>query len=233
GLGTRLGSLGRTVPKALIDVGGKSLLERHLEYLHLQGVTRVVINTHHRSEQIRRFAERYAGPLEIVIIEEDKLLGTAGGVRNALAHLEPGPFMVLYGDVLVDEPLDAMRELHRESGAVATLAVHEADCAEGKGVVEVDERGRVTRFAEKETSAKGPALINSGLYVLDSELIAPLRPSIVSDFGRDVLPGAVDRGLPVFAFRLAAAVIDIGTPEGLSQARAAAPAADAATTVEP
>jgi NDP-sugar pyrophosphorylase family protein len=228
GLGTRLGGLGRTVPKALIDIGGKPLLERHLEYLELQGVSGVAINAHHRSEQIVGFAEHYSGPLDIVVVIEDTLLGTAGGVRNALAHLEPGPFIVLYGDVVVDQPLDAMLALHRDRGAVATLAVHHSESAEGKGVVVVDDVDRVTRFAEKQTSARGPALINSGLYILETDLVAPLVPGVATDFGADVLPGAVDAGLPVMAFRLASAVIDIGTPDGLAQARAAAAAADSA-----
>lgn len=229
GLGTRLGSLGRAVPKALIELAGKPLLLRQLEYLERHGVDRVVINVHHLPDKIQAFAESYAGPVELVIVTEPVLLGTAGGVRNALPQLQPGPFIVLYGDVVVAEPLDAMLALHRERRAVATLAVHEADSAAGKGVVEVGERDRVTRFAEKQTSARGPALINSGLYVLEPELLAPLVPGTDSDFGADVLPGAVERGLPVFAFRLASAVIDIGTPEGLAQARGAAAGGYAAT----
>jgi len=66
------------------------------------------------------------------------------------------------------------------------------------------------------------------LYILETDLVAPLVPGVATDFGADVLPGAVDAGLPVMAFRLASAVIDIGTPDGLAQARAAAAAADSA-----
>jgi NDP-sugar pyrophosphorylase family protein len=157
-----------------------------------------------------------------MVIVEDKLLGTAGGVRNALPDLEPGPFIVFYGDVLIDEPLDPLLDLHRSRGAVATLAVHEAESAEGKGTVEIDQTGRVTRFAEKQATSAGPALINSGIYVLERDLIAPLTPGVPCDFGQDVLPAAVERGEPVYAGRLAAPVIDIGTPEGLDDARASA-----------
>jgi NDP-sugar pyrophosphorylase family protein len=233
GLGTRLGSLGRKVPKALLDIDGKPLLGRHLDYLERHGVTRVVINAHHLAGRIRSFAEAYDGRLDVVCLEEERLLGTAGGVRNALPYLQPGPFLVLYGDVVIVEPLDRMLELHRDRGAIATLAVHEASSAEGKGAVEVDETDRVTRFAEKSPQTTGPALINSGLYVLESELVASLAPGEASDFGRDVFPGAVDGGSPVFAYRLATPVIDIGTPEGLSLARASVPSASAASGTRP
>src|SRR5947207_283090 len=220
GLGTRLGGLGRRLPKVLVDVGGMPLLARHLAYLQEQGVRRVVINAHHRAEYIQSFVHEYDGPLEVVCLVEQRLLGTAGAVRNALPLLEPGPFVVLYGDVCIDEPLDGMVDAHRANGAVATVAVHEAESAEGKGVVEVDEGGRVERFAEKQSRAAGPVLINSGVYVLESDIVALLAPDVPSDFGHDVFPKAVDQGLAVFAWRLSSPVIDIGTPQGLSLARA-------------
>jgi NDP-sugar pyrophosphorylase family protein len=220
GLGTRLGALGRAVPKILLEIGGQPLLARHLRYLERQGVSRVVINTHHHAACVESFARSYDGPLEIVCIREPSLLGTAGGVRNALGQLEPGPFLVLYGDVLIDEPLDPVLRCHRTTGARATLAVHEADSGEGKGVVEVDRAGRVVGFVEKGAQVAGRVLINSGVYVLESDTVSPLAPGVPSDFGTDVFPSAVERGLPLFAARLSSPVIDIGTPEGLSLARA-------------
>jgi NDP-sugar pyrophosphorylase family protein len=222
GRGTRLGSIGRLTPKVLVDVGGRPLLERNLAYLGRQGVHRVVINVHHLASQIEAFLASCDLSLEVISVFEEQLLGTAGGVRNALLHLRPGPFLVMYGDVLVEEPLDSLLEFHRETGALATLAVHESDNAEGKGVVNVDEVGRVNGFVEKQDRASGPVLINSGIYVLESELLEMVAPGEESDFGRDVFPSAIARGLPIFAFQLSRPVIDIGTPEGLSLARATA-----------
>jgi mannose-1-phosphate guanylyltransferase/phosphomannomutase len=222
GRGTRLGSLGKATPKVLIEIDGQPLLERQLHYLGRNGVNQVVVNAHHHAAQIFSFAETYGGSVQLVCVIEERLLGTAGGVRNALDHLQPGPFFVLYGDVLVDAPLTPLLELHREMGACATLAVHAAQSSEGKGVVEVDERGRIERFTEKGAQTEGPVLINSGLYVLESDLVATLPPGVESDFGRDVFPAALEQGLPLYAVRLAEPVIDIGTPEGLALARATA-----------
>jgi mannose-1-phosphate guanylyltransferase len=219
GLGTRLGRVGRAVPKVLIDIGNGPLLERHLVNLEALGAHRVVINVHYRAQRIQEYVEDYAGPLEIVCVVEERLLGTAGGVRNALSYLEPGPFLVLYGDVLLQESIGPMLGFHRDRGAMATIAVHEADSAEGKGVAEVDDQGLVRRFSEKEPGEGGRVLINSGIYLLETEIVAPLERGLACDFGHDVFPWAVERGLPVFAHRLSKPVIDIGTPEGLALAR--------------
>jgi NDP-sugar pyrophosphorylase family protein len=219
GQGTRLGQLGQRIPKVLIELNGRPLLARHLDWLEREGVKRVVVNAHHLADHVQAFVDGYRGPLELICMVEPELLGTAGGVRNALRYLEPGPFVVLYGDVLVDEPLGLLLERHRKERALATLSVHEASSAEGKGVVEVDTCGRVTNFVEKSERGEGPALINSGLYALEPELVAPLPAAAPLDFGLDVLPQAVARRERIFVHRLSSPAIDIGTPAGLAEAR--------------
>jgi NDP-sugar pyrophosphorylase family protein len=224
GKGTRLGDLGRAHAKVMIDVGGESLLARHLRLLESLGVQRVVINVSHLAEQVQDAARAYAGPIEIVCIEELELLGTSGGVRNALDHLLPGPFIVMYGDVLVREQLAPMLEAHKQHGGVATLAVYGADDALGKGTVETDSDGQITGFAEKEDhgSATDSFLINAGIYVLEAELVAELEAGAFSDFGLDVFPRALANGRALFVYELSEPVIDVGTPEGLAAARSSA-----------
>jgi mannose-1-phosphate guanylyltransferase / phosphomannomutase len=221
GKGTRLGFLGRTIPKALLPVGDRPLLERHLEYLAREGFTRVVVNAHHLAPQVEAFVASYRGPLHVCCMVEQSLLGTAGSIRNALPQLGRDSFLVLYGDVLVDEPLGAMIEFHRQEGALATLAVYESSLTEGKGVVRVDSSGRVTSFEEKNHIQPGPALVNAGLYFVNPPLLASLPRGEAADFGDDVFPRALERGWPIAAYTMVAPVIDIGTPEGLARARAA------------
>jgi NDP-sugar pyrophosphorylase family protein len=221
GHGTRLGALGRTIPKVLVPIGGRPLLERQLEYLEREGVSRVVINAHHLAPQVAAFVARYRGALQLSCIVEEQLLGTAGGVRHALGRLGAEPFLVLYGDVIVDVHLAALFDFHRQRGALATLVVHEAESAEGKGVVRVAPDGRVTEFEEKTHRAPGPVLINSGVYVIEPELVATLPASVAADFGHDVFPSALAHGLPIFTYRVEAPAIDIGTPDGLALADAA------------
>lgn len=222
GLGTRLASLGLDVPKVLVEVGGQPLLKTQVDYLRREGVERIVVNAFHRAEAIQSFVRQHSAIGTVRVITEPKLLGTAGAVRNALDIIGDQSFYVLYGDVLVDQPLHPIAYAHGRTGAAATVTVYETDHVEGKGTVTVDEQGWVTSFAEKQTTHPTRALVNAGLYALKPEFVADLPPGTESDFGLDVFPTALARGLPVFAFRLSVPVIDVGTPEGLARARAGA-----------
>jgi mannose-1-phosphate guanylyltransferase len=221
GRGTRLGSIGLTVPKVLLDLGGVPLLRRQLDYLEREGVRRVVVNSHHLGDQIAAFARSYDGPIELFEVRETSLLGTAGGVRHALEHLGDSAFLVLYGDVVVDEPLAGLRSAHVDNHALATIAVYETDEVYGKGTVIVNSRGRVLEFSEKVASPRAPrsALVNAGIYILEPAFIANLPAGRELDFGHDVFPNALGRRLPIFSHRLSRPVIDIGTPEGLERGR--------------
>lgn len=218
GRGTRLGQLGLRTPKILLEVDGAPLLARHLRYLEREHVNRVVVNAHHLADQVDAFLDEYDGPLDVELVVEPELLGTAGGVRNALHLLGAQPFVVLYGDVLVEEPVGPLFETFRRVDATALLTVYEAAHTVGKGVVDVAPDGRVFGFREKQQ--EGPGLVNAGLYVLAPALLAEVPPQVELDFGIDVLPAAVARGERVFASRLSAPVLDVGTPEALENARA-------------
>src|SRR6266516_5118415 len=158
GRGTRLGEVGTHTPKVLMDVGGEPLLARHLRYLESEGVGHVVLNAHHCVDQVEAFLETYDGPLRLTLLVEPILLGTAGGVRNALPQLGADPFLVLYGDVLVDEPLLPLFTTHFRRAAASTLAVYQAASSTGKGVVVLREGWRVEQFVEK--GREGPGLVN-------------------------------------------------------------------------
>lgn len=218
GRGTRLASLGLPVPKILVDVGGEPLLTRQLRYLDGEGARRVVVNAHHLSEQVEAYAAAHIGPPELIVVTEPDLLGTAGGVRNALSRFESDPVVVLYGDVVTRERLAPMLAAHRDSGRQATITVYESEQTEGKGTVEADSFDRVLGFREKQESrgsAQGEtALINAGLYVLQRQFVSDLvSAGQACDFGHDVFPKALSRGVEIGVHRLESPVLDIGTPQ--------------------
>jgi mannose-1-phosphate guanylyltransferase len=224
GRGTRLAELGLSVPKILVDVAGEPLLARQLCYLGGEGATRVVVNAHHLADQVGAFAADHSGRPELVVITEEELLGTAGGVRNALAQLRSDPIIVLYGDVLTRAPLAPIVAAHRESGVAATVTVYESTVTTGKGTVAVDDRDRLIGFREKadrdDSAPPRPELINAGLYVLQRSFVAAfVAEGEVSDFGHDVFPAALARGEAIAVYRLAEPVLDIGTPPTLREAQ--------------
>ncbi len=128
GLGTRLRPLTDDRPKALVEVGGRPLLEWAVLKLKAAGVEQVVLNVHHFAGMIREFlrSKKDFG-LNIAISDEtDLLLDTGGGLKKAQAFLEGGqPFLVINVDVLSGIDLNALYEAHLQSGALATLAVRE------------------------------------------------------------------------------------------------------------
>jgi NDP-sugar pyrophosphorylase family protein len=220
GRGTRLGALSQTTPKVLVELDGEPLLARQIRYLKTAGIERIVLNAHHLAEQIEDFAAARSELYDIQVVFEPELLGTAGGVRNALPLLDSKPFVVLYGDVVIDEPLARVLDTHNSSRALATVTVYESVSVEGKGTVEVAPDGSVRSFREKTiTRSAQLAYINAGLYVVDPQLVHELPPGVPLDFGHDVFPAALERGVPVVAHILAAPAIDIGTPSALEYIR--------------
>ncbi|HTA34580.1 MAG TPA: NDP-sugar synthase [Solirubrobacteraceae bacterium] len=219
GRGTRLGKLGRTVPKILVNVGGEPLLARQIRYLKESGIKRIVINAHHLADQIESFVAGHPLADDIDIVMEAELLGTAGGVRNALPYLGADTFAVLYGDVIVDEPVDRVAETHRRLGAAVTLTLYRATEVEGKGTVELTPAGTASAFHEKASSdVAGKAYVNAGLYVVEASLVQDLAANVALDFGHDVFPMALARGQLVGTHLLDAPVIDIGTQSMLDLA---------------
>jgi mannose-1-phosphate guanylyltransferase len=221
GAGTRLRSVEPDVPKILVDIGGEPLLARQLRYLEEQGISRVVVNAHYLADQVLDFASDHNGSLELIVVVEKKLLGTAGGVRNALPELGDHPFIVLYGDVLTYEPLAPMVERHSLRGTPATLAAYESADIEGKGTIEVDRSDVVTGFKEKGAStASESALINAGIYMVQPSFARRIPEGTTLDFGHDVFPAALARGERLAIYRLSAPVLDVGIPSALELARA-------------
>jgi NDP-sugar pyrophosphorylase family protein len=220
GAGTRLRSVEPDVPKILVDIGGEPLLARQLRYLENQGISRVVVNAHYLADQVLDFARDHKGSLDLVVVVEQKLLGTAGGVRHALPELGDDPFVVLYGDVLTNEALAPMVERHSRQRTGATLAVYESADTEGKGTIDADGSDVVTGFTEKRThTASGPALINAGIYVMQPGFARQIPERTALDFGHDVFPAALAQGERLAIYRLSAPVLDVGIPSALELAR--------------
>jgi mannose-1-phosphate guanylyltransferase len=214
GRGTRLGPYGEVVPKALAEVHGAPLLEHQLAYLGRQGVRRVVVNVHHLPDQMLEFASAYGGDVQVETVVEPELTGTAGAVRASLSRLGDA-FLVLYGDVVVQEPLEGLLATHTAGNRPGTMAVYATDVTHGKGLVECDASGAVSAFLEKPAGHTGTALVNAGVYVLDRTLFDAVPGTPPVDFGFDLFPAALRAGEALGVHRLDRPVIDIGTPEAL------------------
>lgn len=189
GEGSRLRPLTDEVPKPMVPIAGRPILEHNVRLLARHGVRDITINLHHKGDVIRRhFGDGAAWGVSIRYVEEPSLLGTAGGVKNALRDVD-GTFLVAYGDNLSTIDLTRMLRAHRERGAAATMALFHREHVLASGIVGLDEQDRVTRFLEKpKPDQVFSHWVNAGYLALEPSVLARI-PAGVSDFGRDVLPG--------------------------------------------
>ena len=203
GLGTRMRPLSAWRAKPLAFVGDRPALEHVLQAVRRAGVTRVVVNAHHRAEDVHAFAAGQSA--ELRVSEETELLGTAGGVHHARALLGDGDVLVWNGDILADVDAHALVRAHR---SLATLVGRPG--ARGSGNVGLADDGRVVRL-RAETTAPGETRGGEflGIHVLGQVLRRelPARGCLVGD----VLLPALRRGARVDAFVTDASFSDIGT----------------------
>ena len=221
GQGTRLRARLGNLPKPLIDVDGKPLLQRQIESLRDQGIDDVIVLVNYQADAIRQFCAAHDDfGLRIRIIDDGEPLGTSGAVLAIYDLLAPR-FLVLYGDTLMDVDFTRLLAVHEAHGADATLFLHPNDHPADSDLVELDEEGWVTGF-HKYPHAPGAwhrNMVNAALYVLDRDALAPLRDAPTpSDFGKDSFPAMLLAGRRLFGYVSFEYIKDIGTPSRLDKA---------------
>lgn len=238
GKGTRLAPLTDTCPKALVEIGGRTMLEITLGRLRTAGVTDVIVNVHHLADRVIEHVVSHAGHgLRVEISREEVLLDTGGGLRKAAWFFldDPErldePFFLHNVDVLSTIDLDAMRRFHVEQGARATLAVLERPTArpllfDSKGQLAGHRVGTGIRSVPDMKPAV--ELEFTGIHVLSPRLL-PLMDRVMhteatGDRPFSIIPAYLElaaAGEKIVAFRAdASSWRDVGTPESLASARA-------------
>ena len=230
GLGTRLRPVTYSMPKPMVPVVNRPVMEHIVRLLADHDLKEIVANLHWFPETIEgHFGDGSDLGVSITYSREEALLGTAGGVREVADELGP-EFLVISGDALTDVDLTAMREFHRSHDGIATLAALRVDDTSGFGVVITDPDGRVQGFQEKPDPSEALSdLANCGIYMFDStifdhfpepgesKLAGPDDPADFADWAYDVFPALLDAGVPFHAMEVDAYWNDIGTiPELLT-----------------
>jgi NDP-sugar pyrophosphorylase family protein len=217
GRGTRLLPLTESMPKVMMDVGGKPVLHHAINLMKSHGIKDIIITTHHLSHLIHGyFLDGKDFGVNIVYTVEKGLVGTSGGIKPLEGFLND-TFVLMYGDNLAKVDLTKMLRFHRKNSATATIGVYrEKGMPETKGIVETDESGKIISFEEKPESPMSD-LANAAIYILEPKVFDYI-PEGFSDFGKDVLPKMVREGERMYAFEIES-LIDIGTFETLEKAR--------------
>lgn len=226
GKGERLGSATRGLPKVMLPVAGRPILEHNLLYLKRAGVRQVVINLHHAPDVIRSYLKKHKNfRLTVRFSHEPRLLGTAGAVKKVEAAFRGEPFLVLYGDNLIDFDIARLRGEHEASGARVTMGVFNPretrSSGLAAGLIRTDADGRVTAFVEKRGNSRVPAdgWANAGLYLVSPAVLRHIPAGRKVDFARDVFPRLIARGERLQAVSGASYVLACDTVAALRRTR--------------
>ena len=201
GEGSRLRPLTSTIPKPLVPVAGRPIMEHILLHLRRHQLRDVVATVQYMGASIRNyFGDGSEQGVALTYSVEDSPLGTAGSVILARQQLNE-PFVVISGDSLTDIDLGAAARFHRERKALATIVLKPVPNPLEYGVVVVDEGGAVQRFIEKPSWGEVISdLANTGIYILDPAVFDFFRAGEVTDWSGDVFPKLLKEGEPVFGW---------------------------------
>lgn len=230
GLGTRLRPITYSIPKPMVPVLNRPVMEHIIRLLEGHGFKQVVANLHWFPETIEgHFGDGHDFGVELTYSHEEALLGTAGGVRKASPFFGES-FLVISGDALTDIDLAAMRDFHESHEGIATLATRKVTETSQFGVVIADREGRIQGFQEKPDPAEALSdLANCGIYMFDreifeyfpgpgeSDLASPDDPDGFADWAYDIFPALMEAGVPFYSHEVDAYWNDVGTVGELLQ----------------
>ncbi len=219
GEGTRLRPLTSNQPKPMLPMANRPMMEHVVALLRQHGMTDIVVTVAFMANAIRTyFGDGSELGVRMVYATEETPLGTAGSVLNAREELDER-FLVISGDVLTDIDLSAVVDFHQRKGALATLALCSVENPLEFGIVIADEHGAVERFLEKPTWGQVFSdTINTGIYVLEPEILDFIPPDRPSDFSGEIFPEVLARHRPIYGYVADGYWEDVGTTEAYLRA---------------
>ncbi|NMA92956.1 MAG: NTP transferase domain-containing protein [Firmicutes bacterium] len=211
GAGSRLRPLTCDRPKPMVPVMNRPLMEYSVELLKEHGVQEIKVTLQYQPEQImEHFGAGQQFGVKFHYFIEERPLGTAGSVKNASERLDE-TFIVISGDALTDFDLTRAVKYHRLKGAAATLVLTAVNNPLEYGVVLLDDQGRIQRFLEKPGwSEVFSDTVNTGIYILEPEVLDLIPPGKEVDFSKDLFPEMLERKMPLLGCVLDGFWCDIG-----------------------
>lgn len=215
GRGVKMRPLTYEVPKALIPIGGKPILEYTIDLLRRHGITDIVLATGFLGEKIRlHFGDGSRFGVEISYSQEKKKQGTGGALRLARKHLGSAPFLVFHGDVLANPDINALFSFHHEHQGVASMALAVVKDVPRVGEVQLSGR-EVKRFFQPGARLTS-GLVNAGIYILEPEIFDFIPKKGLSML-EDILAKIAQEG-KLFGFPFTEPWFDVSTPKAYEKA---------------
>ncbi len=222
GEGTRLRPMTVSMPKPLLPIVNKPIMEHVLRLLARHGFTETVVTVQFLASLVRNyFGDGEELGMTLHYATEETPLGTAGSVKNAEDLLRDDTFLVISGDALTDFDLTDLVKFHQDKGALVTVCLTRVPDPLEFGITIVDDDNRVQRFLEKPTWGQVFSdTVNTGIYVMEPEVLDHVAVGEPVDWSGDVFPRLLDAGLPVYGYVAEGYWEDVGTQESYMRAQA-------------
>ena len=217
GFGTRLRPLTNTIPKCMVPINGKPLIQIWLEKLREASVSPVLINTHYLSAKVESFIDKSDFIKQCIIIFEPKLLGTAGTLLKNISFFGNGDGMLIHADNYCEVDLVKFLDAHnnRPAGCLMTMMIFRTEDPSSCGIVELNSNGVVIGFHEKVSNPPGN-LANGAVYILSAEMISRLKAEFYNktDFSTEILGSFIGK---IYTYLTEEIFVDIGTIENYNK----------------
>ncbi|WP_349407821.1 sugar phosphate nucleotidyltransferase [Pseudalkalibacillus sp. SCS-8] len=214
GKGTRLRPLTCNLPKPMVPILEKPVMEYTIELLKNYGITQIAVTVQYLPEQIKGyFGDGSRFGVELHYFEETTPLGTAGSIKNAESFLDER-FMVISGDAMTDFNLQSGIDFHETKKALVTIFMKQVENPLEYGVIMTDREDRIIRFLEKPSwNEVFSDTVNTGIYVLEPEIFRYLEKDVPTDFSKDLFPILMKDRKPLYGFSAEGYWSDIGNLE--------------------
>ena len=219
GFGTRIHPLTISIPKPMIPLINRPIMEHIVNLLKRHGINDLVLLLFHQPEVIKKyFGDGSEFGVHITYVTPLEDYGTAGAVKAAARHLDER-FMIISGDLLTDFDLSKVIAFHEEKQAKATITLTSVTDPLQFGVVIADKQGRITKFLEKPGWGEVFSdTINTGIYIVEPEVLDLIPEKANRDWSKDVFPTMLDNGTALYGCTMQGYWADIGNPEAYLEA---------------
>ena len=220
GKGSRLRSITNDeIPKPMVPVDGKPLLEYQVEALKEYGIKKIVMIVGHLGEKIMdHFKDGKDFGVDVDYIVEKEPLGTAGAFYYLKDKTDAKDFLLVFGDVFFDIDFDRMEDFHFKNAALTTLLAHPNGHPYDSDLIQTDDNGKVIGFDSKNNVRDYwyDNMVNAGMYIINRELLELVGEPVKIDFEKDILANQVKNGANVYAYHSPEYVKDVGTVDRIN-----------------
>jgi NDP-sugar pyrophosphorylase family protein len=204
GFGTRLQPLTRVLPKPMFPVLGRPLLSHTFDILESANITDVAVNVHHLPDFIINYFEKEKPPdLNLHFSREEKILGTAGGIKKMESFLEGGPFILMNSDIITDIKLDKVIDFHKKNNSKLTLVVRQDISPEQYDSIEICKDGRIVHFvgaSSMNIPGNTTRVMFTGIQIIEPEIFKRIPEGQFCGTTENIFPQMIQDEVPVYGY---------------------------------